>query len=97
MNSLKRLLTRHGDSFFDGNFGGLLDFVVPRGVALDMVKQVISEEIKSTFFDMDNNKTPGSDGFGALFYKKAWDIIGKDVVEAIKYFFALGSLLLRGQ
>lgn len=70
MSSLKSFLTCHGDTSFDGNFKGLLNFEVPRDIALNMVEEVTSEEIKRTFFDMDNNKALGLDGFGTFFLRR---------------------------
>lgn len=75
MSSLKSFLTCHGDTSFDGNFRGLLNFEVPRDIALDMVEEVTSEEIKRTFFDMDSNKALGLDGFGTFFFSKKLGIL----------------------
>ncbi|GFY93055.1 hypothetical protein Acr_08g0014510 [Actinidia rufa] len=36
---------------------------------------------------------PGPDGYSALFFKRAWSIIGKDFCEAIKEFFSSGQIL----
>ena len=41
--------------------------------AQDMVREVSEDEIKSTIFAMNDNKAPGPDGFGAKFYKTAWE------------------------
>nr|GEY14259.1 RNA-directed DNA polymerase, eukaryota [Tanacetum cinerariifolium] len=35
---------------------------------------------------------PGSDGFTFGFYRRYWDIIGKDVVDAVKWFFLHGEI-----
>jgi len=42
---------------------------------------------------MDNNKAPGPDGYNALFFKKAWNIIRDDIFAAVNEFFMLGKLL----
>ena len=42
---------------------------------------------------MDINKAPGSDGFNALFFKKAWNIIGDDIFEEVNEFFTTGNFL----
>jgi hypothetical protein len=42
---------------------------------------------------MRNNKAPGLDGFTVEFFKKAWPIVGGDVIFAIKSFFESGMLL----
>lgn len=44
-------------------------------------------------FSLKDNKAPGPDGFNALFYKKAWGIVGHTVIEAIKDFFKSCNLL----
>lgn len=43
--------------------------------------EMTSEEIKKVIFKMDNNKASSSNGFGTYIFKRAWDIIGKEVVE----------------
>jgi len=58
-----------------------------------MLRGVPKEEIKSVLFSLKDNKAPGPDGYKALFFKKPWDIVGNDVVSAIKSFFASGCLL----
>lgn len=66
--------------------------MVLRDVAQDMTKEVTSEDIRRTLFGMDNNKVMGPNGFDAYFFKKAWKVAGKDVIEAIKFFLSSGSL-----
>lgn len=75
----------------------LLDRVMTRKVStsqcFDLVKEVSDEEIKEVFFSLKDNKSPGLDGFNALFFKRAWCIVGQDVIKAIKSFFQSGRLL----
>ena len=52
-----------------------------------------AEEIKDAMWSIDDNKAPGIDGYNSKFYKAAWHIIGKDIVEAIQLFFSNGQLL----
>ena len=59
----------------------------------EMVKDVSNEEIKSALFDIEDDKSPGPDGFSAKFFKAMWEIIGDDVCKAIKEFFKNGVLL----
>ncbi|GKA16105.1 hypothetical protein Tco_0695852 [Tanacetum coccineum] len=42
---------------------------------------------------MGNDKSPGPDGYTAAFFKDAWEIVGSDVVNAVKEFFVNGKLL----
>nr|GEZ27156.1 RNA-directed DNA polymerase, eukaryota, reverse transcriptase zinc-binding domain protein [Tanacetum cinerariifolium] len=51
------------------------------------------QEVKSAIFSMGNDKSPGPDGFTATFFKDTWDIIGVDVIKAVKEFFTNGRLL----
>nr|GEY78953.1 putative RNA-directed DNA polymerase, eukaryota, reverse transcriptase zinc-binding domain protein [Tanacetum cinerariifolium] len=44
-------------------------------------------------FSMGNEKSPGPDGFTDDFFKEAWDIVGNDVILAVREFFVNGKLL----
>lgn len=44
-------------------------------------------------FSLNNNKAPGPDGYTAEFFKKSWEIVGSDVIEAVLSFFAAGKML----
>lgn len=74
-----------------------LDRVMKRKVSssqcLDLTKEVTDDEIQNVFFSLKDNKAPGPDGFNALFFKRAWCVIGHDVIKAIKSFFQSGRLL----
>ncbi|XP_022846184.1 uncharacterized protein LOC111368907 [Olea europaea var. sylvestris] len=54
---------------------------------------ISSQEIKEALFSIGDDKSPGLDGYASYFFKKAWRIVGDDVVEAIKEFFLSRSLL----
>ncbi|KAL0439659.1 UNVERIFIED_CONTAM: hypothetical protein Slati_2448900 [Sesamum latifolium] len=58
-----------------------------------LLKTVIASEVKQTFFDVEEDKAPGPDGYSAGFYKAAWPIIGEEVTRAILEFFNTGKLL----
>nr|GEX31622.1 hypothetical protein [Tanacetum cinerariifolium] len=62
--------------------------------ALDMVRVVSSQEVKSAMYSMGNDKLSGSDGFTAAFFKDTWNIIGSDVTKATCEFFTNGRLLM---
>ncbi|GJS20963.1 RNA-directed DNA polymerase, eukaryota, reverse transcriptase zinc-binding domain protein [Tanacetum coccineum] len=48
---------------------------VDPGQALDMFKNVTAQEVKDAMFSMGNDKSPGSDGYTACFFKESWDIV----------------------
>ncbi|CAA6674786.1 unnamed protein product [Spirodela intermedia] len=45
------------------------------------------EEIKEVVFSMSRHRAPGPDGFPADFYISCWDIVGTDLIQAIKEIF----------
>jgi hypothetical protein len=49
-----------------------------------LVQEYSDEEIKRALDCMGDLKAPGPDGMPALFYKKFWEITGKDVVKEVK-------------
>lgn len=59
----------------------------------DLVAPVTFEEVKGALFDINDEKSRGLDGIGSLFFKKAWDVVGCDVVTAVGEFFKSGRLL----
>nr|GEW55108.1 RNA-directed DNA polymerase, eukaryota, reverse transcriptase zinc-binding domain protein [Tanacetum cinerariifolium] len=58
-----------------------------------MIVEVTDKVIKDAIFDIDSAKASGSDGYTSWFFKKAWDIIGKEVCATVKIFFTNGRLL----
>ena len=58
-----------------------------------LVREVSDEEIRAVMFSLKDNKAPGPDGFNSGFFKKAWSVVGDDVLFAIKSFFSSGKLL----
>ena len=45
------------------------------------------KEIPDVIFAMSRNRSPGPDGFPGDFYVVSWDIIGTDLLWAIKEIF----------
>ncbi|KAG7552757.1 Reverse transcriptase domain [Arabidopsis thaliana x Arabidopsis arenosa] len=58
-----------------------------------LVAEITDEEIKSEFFNMPRNKSPGPDGYSPEFFTYTWSVIGEDVLKAVKEFFLSGQLL----
>lgn len=42
---------------------------------------------------MDSSKAPGPDGFTVSFFQSYWDIVGRDIVEAVRSFMYSGRLV----
>ena len=53
----------------------------------DLCKPISAEEIKASMFAIGDDKAPGPDGYTAHFFKKAWDIVGADVIDEVLNFF----------
>nr|GEZ95299.1 RNA-directed DNA polymerase, eukaryota, reverse transcriptase zinc-binding domain protein [Tanacetum cinerariifolium] len=62
----------------------------------DLERDVSNEEIKSAVWDCGIDKAPGQDGFTFGLYRRYWDIIGNNVVDAVKWFFLHGEILKEG-
>ena len=71
-----------------------MDGLVWSSEHLDILNSRIThEEIKSIMFSIDDTKAPVPDGFSSLFFKRAWNIVGREVSEAVADFFSSGCLL----
>lgn len=66
--------------------------MVTQDMQILLAKHITHEEVRLAF-DIDDEKSPGPDGFGSLFFKRSWEIIGFDVVDAVDEFFTIGKLL----
>nr|GEW03519.1 RNA-directed DNA polymerase, eukaryota [Tanacetum cinerariifolium] len=58
----------------------------------DLEREVSNEEIKRAVWDCGIDRAPRPDGFTFGFYRWYWDIIGNDVVDAVKPISLIGSL-----
>lgn len=58
-----------------------------------MTTDVLECEIESVFLSLNSNKAPGPDGYLASFFESSWDVVGRDVIQAIKSFFQSNELL----
>ncbi|GJT67715.1 hypothetical protein Tco_1019195 [Tanacetum coccineum] len=62
----------------------LFDVILDAGTALDMVRNVSAQEVKSAMFSMGNDKSLGPDGYTAAFFKEAWILWGKGLLSFCK-------------
>lgn len=51
------------------------------------------EEIHSVVLNLNIDSAHGSDGFGAFFFVKYWEIINNDVIKVVQQFFLSGWVL----
>ncbi|XP_071688900.1 uncharacterized protein [Rutidosis leptorrhynchoides] len=73
--------------------GVIFTKVLDTAEANAMVSPISDDEIKGALFDIDDNKASRPDGYSALFFKKAWSVVGQDICDAIKEFFTNGKML----
>ena len=69
-----------------------IDKFVPDSRKNDLEENLSSEECKAALDRMKRDKSPGSDGLPAEFYKFFWDTIGEDLVEVLNFCFNKGLL-----
>ncbi|XP_028066993.1 uncharacterized protein LOC114269841 [Camellia sinensis] len=77
--------------------GSKVEELIKRKLSPAQVEELTADdlecEIESVFRSLNSNKAPGPDGYPASFFKSSWDVVGKDVIQAIKSFFHSSELL----
>ncbi|XP_074299580.1 uncharacterized protein LOC141630711 [Silene latifolia] len=58
-----------------------------------LTSPITGEEIREAMFSIPGNKAPGPDGYSSQFFKDNWDLVGGDIIAAVKNFFCYGKLL----
>lgn len=46
-------------------------------------------DIRTALFDIEDDKSPGPDGYSSTFFKKAWNIVGTNSSSALMEFLRL--------
>ncbi|XP_071731598.1 uncharacterized protein [Rutidosis leptorrhynchoides] len=59
--------------------------------ANDLETPILESEVLEAIHDCGSSKAPGPDGFNLRFFKKFWDIIKEDVLNAISWFWEKGE------
>lgn len=49
----------------------------------------IEAEIREAVLSLPKDKAPGPDGFSVEFFSSTWDLVGSDLISAVKDFFLL--------
>ncbi|XP_059315492.1 uncharacterized protein LOC132066131 [Lycium ferocissimum] len=74
------------------NADGEGDYVLNRTQQLMLIEPIIDKEIWQAMKDIDDLKAIGIDGFNAVFFQKAWTIVGEEISAAIIEFFDIQQL-----
>jgi hypothetical protein len=88
-------------NLFSSNFvlqdSRLVDEVIPHLITDDVNNLLTmlpsADEIKAAVFSLNKDSAPGPDGFGAFFFQHYWDIVHRDVVNAVLEFFTTGWIM----
>ena len=62
--------------------------VISQELNQSLVSDITADEVFQALKQMHPSKSPGPDGFSPCFYQKFWNIVGADVVDAIRCFMS---------
>ncbi|KAL9661671.1 hypothetical protein QQ045_026497 [Rhodiola kirilowii] len=57
-----------------------------------LLKDISDEEIRNAVFSLGPYKSPGIDGFPAIFYQRHWDCIKANIIKEVREFWTEGKL-----
>ncbi|KAL0307939.1 UNVERIFIED_CONTAM: Transposon TX1 uncharacterized protein [Sesamum calycinum] len=58
-----------------------------------LVRPITKDDVKTTVFDIEEDRAPGPDGYLSGFFKAAWLVVGEEITAAVMDFFTTGRLL----
>ncbi|KAL8130847.1 hypothetical protein AgCh_006963 [Apium graveolens] len=98
VTNLQQLITRYYQDLFSTatNSSEVIDCVigsVSQALNRELLKEIFDDEVKASLFQMNLDKALGPDGMAPDLFQKHWNIVGKDIIKAIKEYFATGDLL----
>ncbi|KAL5575717.1 hypothetical protein UlMin_017416 [Ulmus minor] len=101
-NQIGNLFSARFESVFDSpiqpplvDLSTVVDPIVTEEDNVELLRIPTGEEVRNVVFSMGAFKAPGLDGMTALFYKHYWDIVGWDLVAAVREFFLSNSMAQR--
>ncbi|KAM6583865.1 hypothetical protein CsatB_010867 [Cannabis sativa] len=98
---------KHLTGIINNYFGNLFKFDIPcipdsfddmfvnklnEGDNISFAECPTFQEVREVVFELHPLKAPGPDGLSGCFYRRYWDIVGKDVCSAVREFFQSGRL-----
>ena len=101
-NQIGNLFSARFESVFDSplqplsfDLSNIVNPVITEEDNADLLRIPSWEEVRNVVFSMGAFKAPGPDGMSALFYKHYWNIVGWDLVAAVREFFMTNSMAQR--
>ncbi|KAL0318219.1 UNVERIFIED_CONTAM: Transposon TX1 uncharacterized protein [Sesamum calycinum] len=58
-----------------------------------LIRPITKDDVKTTVFDIEEDRAPGPDGYSSGFFKAAWPVVGEEITAAVMDFFTTGRLL----
>lgn len=58
-----------------------------------LTNEISREEVGDALFQMHPDKAPGPDGMTPTFFQRHWKIVGEDIFNLVRNFFATGDIL----
>ena len=50
---------------------------------MQLLEPFKGNDVKHIMFKIDHNKNPDHDGYGSVFFKHDWSIVGSDITEVV--------------